>query len=322
MSMQLSRPSRFPMFAWFVLIYNLFVILWGAFVRATQSGAGCGGHWPLCNGQVVPLAPQLATVIEFTHRLMSGLSLVLIGLLVVWAFRAFSKGHRVRTGAVGSVFFIITEALIGAGLVLFGWVAGNVSVARTLSISLHLINTFLLLGALTLTAWWASGGAPLRLQGQGMRKWVLGLALLGVMVIGVTGAITALGDTLFPSESLAAGVQQDLIPTANFLIRLRVIHPLLAIAVGFYLWIVASMTSERHQNFARALRVLVLIQLGAGVLNVVLLAPIWMQLVHLLLADWVWIVLVLFSADRLAEEGVRAQSRDAGKPAELETSTA
>jgi heme A synthase len=319
MQAQLKTDKRFAIFAWVVLVYNLLVILWGTFVRATGSGAGCGGHWPLCNGEVVPLAPQLATVIEFTHRMTSGLSVLLVALLVIWAFRVFGKGHPVRFGAVASVVFIFTEALIGAALVLFGWVATNVSVARTVSISAHLINTFFLLSMLTLTAWWASGGAPLRLRGQGARKWMLALALLGVMVIGVTGAITALGDTLFPAQSLSSGLQEDVSATANFLIRLRVVHPLLAITVGVYLLFIVSFLTDPRHHLERILRALVLIQLGAGAINVVLLAPIWLQLVHLLLADLVWITLILFSASILATDLTRPLGRDLGAPAQLST---
>ena len=58
-------------FAWFTVFYNVLVILWGALVRASGSGAGCGNHWPLCNGQVIPVSPGWHTVIEFTHRQMT-----------------------------------------------------------------------------------------------------------------------------------------------------------------------------------------------------------------------------------------------------------
>src|SRR5664279_3445372 len=83
-------------FAWFVVFYNVLVILWGALVRASGSGAGCGNHWPLCNGQVIPVSPNVHTIIEFTHRMMTvGATLVVIALLV-WTFRATVKGHAAR----------------------------------------------------------------------------------------------------------------------------------------------------------------------------------------------------------------------------------
>jgi heme A synthase len=93
-----SNP-RFARYAWGVLAYNVAVALWGAFVRATGSGAGCGNHWPLCNGAVTPQTPAWATVIEFTHRATSGIDLLLVAVLAIWAFRAFPKQHPARLGA-------------------------------------------------------------------------------------------------------------------------------------------------------------------------------------------------------------------------------
>ncbi|RPI30610.1 MAG: heme A synthase [Chloroflexota bacterium] len=303
------KLNSFAKFAWFTLAYNLAVILWGAVVRATGSGAGCGSHWPFCNGQVIPLAPRLETLIEFIHRLSSGLSLVLVAALFVWALRRYPRGAPPRLGAALSMVFILSEALVGAGLVLFGWVANDDSASRTVVISIHLVNTFLLLASLTLTAWWAShqhAGGPLSLRGQGTLMAALGVGLLAVLFIGMSGAITALGDTLFPAGTLAEGIRQDLDPNAHFLLRLRVIHPIIAVSSGFYLLFIAGLVSLFRpalwvRRFAGALGVLFVLQLAAGVLNLVLLAPVWLQLVHLLLADLVWITLVLFSAASLSE---------------------
>lgn len=303
------QKSRFVRYAWGVLIYNVAVILWGALVRATGSGAGCGSHWPLCNGVVIPRAQYVATVIEFTHRLMSGGALILVGVLLVWAFRAFPKRHRVRFGAIWSMVFIIFEALIGAGLVLLGLTADNSSGTRAVVIAIHLVNTFLLLAALTLTVWWASGGAALRFRRQGVVAWLLAIGIFGALALGATGAITALGDTLFPATSLSQGFRQDVSPTAHFLLRLRIYHPALATLLGIYLvvaaWgIVRLRPHVQTRRFARLLTVLFLIQLGVGGVNVIFLAPVWMQLIHLFLADLVWIALVLLSAAALADQPV------------------
>jgi heme A synthase len=193
------KLNRFAGYAWGVLVYNLLVIMWGAYVRATGSGAGCGNHWPLCQGEVVPRPQQIETMIEFSHRLSSGLALLVVIVLFIWAFRAYPKGHPVRLGGSLSLFFIITEALVGAGLVLFELVAYNTSLARAMVMALHLVNTFLLLGALTLTAWWGSGGRPLRLRGQGSLIWLLAIGLVGMLILGASGGVTALGDTLYPA---------------------------------------------------------------------------------------------------------------------------
>jgi heme A synthase len=298
------QTTRFGKYAWGVLAYNLLVILWGAYVRATGSGAGCGSHWPLCNGVVIPREPQIETMIEFTHRLMSGLSLVLVIGMFVWAFRSYTKGHPVRKGATFSLIFILTEALVGAGLVLFELVAENASVGRAIAIVVHLLNTFILLAALVMTAYWASGGRAVRLRG-GLNLWLIGIALGATMLVGASGALAALGDTLFPVQSLAEGIQQDFSPTAHFLVRLRLLHPTISILAGIYLILAVGAINLKTRDLslhrlARLLTLLVTVQLGAGFLNVLLLAPVWMQIVHLLLADLVWIVLVLLTATTFA----------------------
>jgi heme A synthase len=300
---------KFAKYAWTVLIYNILVVLWGAYVRATGSGAGCGSHWPLCNGVVIPRAPRIETVIEFAHRITSGLSLVLVAVLIMWAFRAFPKGHPVRRGAAFSLLFIITEALVGAGLVLFKWVALDASLGRVISMAVHLVNTFLLLGALALTAWWGSGGEPLKLTGYGIILWLFILGFIGLVTIGVTGAMTALGDTLYPSASLAEGVSQDFAATANFLVRLRVWHPIFSVVVGLYLFFMTALVylfraNPRIQKLAKTVAILVAMQWIAGLVNLVLLAPVWMQVIHLLLADAVWLGYVLFSAANFAQSEV------------------
>jgi len=299
--------QRFVPFAWGVLGYNIVVILWGAVVRATGSGAGCGSHWPLCNGEVVPLTSQLETLIEFGHRMTSGLALLLVLLLVIWAFRAFVKGHPARLGAVLALGFIIIEALIGAGLVLLGLVEDNASVTRAIVISIHLINTFFLLASLALTAYWGKTGSLIALRGQGAASWILGIGLVTMLVLGVSGAITALGDTLFPVSSLQEGFGMDLSPTAHFLIELRVWHPFIAIGIALY-WIfgsagIAALRPEQNlRQAATLIAMLFVAQLGLGLINLLLLAPVWMQVVHLFMADLIWIALILFSARVLSSQ--------------------
>jgi heme A synthase len=291
-----SARARFTRFAWGVLIYNVLVVLWGAFVRATGSGAGCGSHWPLCNGDVVPRAPAVETMIEFGHRTTSGLALIAVVWLCVWAFRLFAKGDPVRRFAVLSLVFILIEAALGAGLVLFRLVGDDASVSRAVYLSAHLVNTQILLAALTLTAWFARPAGPSKMPA--IRTPLLAGVLPVFLVVGVSGAIAALGDTLFPASSIAAGIQQDFDSTAHFLVRLRTFHPLLAVLAGVYvsflvLRVIKSKVSPLATRIAWWTWLFVAIQLVAGLVNIVLLAPIWMQLVHLLLADLLWVALVL-----------------------------
>ncbi|MFE8605033.1 COX15/CtaA family protein [Archangium violaceum] len=318
--MSASVSSRgFRVLSWSTLVYTLAVVLWGAFVRATGSGAGCGDHWPVCNGEVVPRAPTLQTIIEYTHRLTSGLAMVLAVVLCVWGLRAHAKGHPVRKAAVFSLVFMLTEAAVGAGLVLFKMVAGNESLARAWWMAAHLINTFLLVGAMALTCWWAEGRERLTWRQQGLTGWLLGGSLAGLLVLGVSGAIAALGDTLFPASSLAEGFRQDISPTAHVLLRLRVLHPVLAVVMGALVVFSAATVarlrpSPETKRAAAQLGVLYALQLVVGMVNLLLLAPVGMQLVHLLMADVVWIVLVRLSAAGLAVGAPRVDESPAPAP--------
>lgn len=290
--------TRFAKYAWGVLIYNISVIIWGTYVRATGSGAACGAHWPLCNGEVIPLAPQTATLVEYSHRLMSGLALISTVILIVWAFRAYPKKHLARVGATLSLLFMISEALVGAGLVLFKLAGENTSIVRAFTTSIHLVNTFLLLAVLTLTAWWASGGRALHIRSD-KRSWLFIIGFVAMLIVGTSGAIAALGDALFPAQSFAAGFAADLDPTSHLFLRLRVFHPFIAIAVGLYVMILSASFGLAHapsKRFAVALIALIAVQWIVGVVNVLLLAPAWMQMFHLLITDALWITFILMIA--------------------------
>lgn len=294
-------PGVLRRFALGALLANLAVIAWGAFVRATGSGAGCGAHWPTCNGEVVPRDPGVETLIELTHRITSGVALLLVLGLLIAAFRARPKGHPLRGAAVASFVFIVLEAAVGAGLVLLEHVAQDQSVARVYWMGAHLVNTFLLVASLALTVHWA---APDARRGPLHRGVIpIGLAALALMVVSVTGAITALGDTLFPAGSLSEGIAQDFEATAHFLVRLRVWHPVSAALSGVFVLGVAVWAARRWPHarlYAQAVLGLVFVQIAGGFLNLALLAPVWMQLVHLLLADLTWIALILLGATCLA----------------------
>jgi len=309
----------FTRFAWSVLAWNLAVVAWGAFVRATGSGAGCGRHWPMCNGEIVPRAAAVETAIELTHRASSGLALLLVVALVAWAVRSFPRGHAARKAAWASLALMLTEALVGAGLVLFGWVAKDASAARGWVVAIHLTNTFLLLAALALAAEWSARPGGIALRGRGASAAGLAAGLAAVLLAGVTGAIAALGDTLFPATSFAEGLRHELSGDAHLLLRLRLLHPFAAIAAGVALLAVArlalrSQGDRRVRRAALALAALVAVEIALGVLNVLLLAPVGLQLVHLLVADGIWLALVLLAAAMLAPNPMTA-AREAPLPA-------
>ncbi|MDR3606132.1 MAG: COX15/CtaA family protein [Oligoflexia bacterium] len=300
-----ERYLNFHQFAAAGLILNLFVILWGAYVRASGSGAGCGQHWPLCNGQILPQSPQLHTIIEFIHRLSSGMCLVFAVILYGWSRRRFPKGHLARNASGATLAFTLSEAIVGAGLVLFALVAHDQSAARAFSISIHLVNTLILLACLTLAYRWShikpdDRNTRLSMPAK-LGPWLIG-SLVSLTLLGITGALTALGDTLFKSKSLSAGMAQDFAKGSHFLIKLRILHPALAVVTAALLLLLPEICERTQPGLtrlhrpAKILQALVLVQLAFGALNLTFLAPTWMQLTHLLLADTVWICLVLLAA--------------------------
>jgi cytochrome c oxidase assembly protein subunit 15 len=285
-------------FAWAVVGYNVLVVLWGAVVRATGSGAGCGNHWPLCNGQVVPLSPRVDTVIEFTHRMMTGGSLFVVLGLLVWTFRGTVKGQAARTFAVASTVLLANEAFLGALLVKLGYVTGNQSTGRVVVLSIHLTNTLLLLAALTLTARMLATKQRIgELAASGAKKvWAVS-GLAATLLVGVSGSLAALGDTLFPASSLRAAFVQDIAAGSPWLLRLRGVHPVSAVvAATFVLWLIGQARRADAGRLAGWVLALLGFQFALGLADVLLLAPVWMQILHLLGADLYWVALVTLAA--------------------------
>ena len=289
-------------FAWGVLVYFIIVFLGGTLVRATGAGAGCGDHWPLCNGTVVQHHPRIDTIIEFTHRIMSGLSLIAVLGLLVFTFAGTVRGHLARVASVASVIFTLLEAILGAFLVKLGLTAQSQSPIRPAYLSLHLSNTLLLLAALTLTAHLLSRHTGfLRGSVRLVAPFGAVAAVVVVMIVGVTGSLAALGDTLFPASSLANAFAQDFSATSGWLVRWRWTHPTVAVvAGGFLVWILLRARRSANSSDNRALSMLVIVLLAAqyvlGVLDVTLLAPVWLQIAHLLGADVLWAALVVLTA--------------------------
>ncbi|MEX2244703.1 MAG: heme o synthase [Fimbriimonadaceae bacterium] len=298
-------------YAWLILFYTVPVILFGAFVRAGLHGDGCGAHWPGCNGALIPDGTSLSESIEFGHRASSGLLGILVFVLFAWAFRSLQKGHPGRKAALAVLFFTVTEAAIGAGLVKFQWVAQDLSYERIYAMSFHLVNTFFLLGSMVLCAHFAAGGEKVRLRGHGPVGTAVVVGLAGLLLLGITGAISALGDTIFPVKSLAEGLQRDIAATSHIAERLRMFHPLIATSVALYMLFACGFVAK-HRPEARTMAKwavgLFMVQMAFGIANLLLLAPIWMQIVHLALSDAIWIATVLMAVSALAAS--RAEARE------------
>jgi cytochrome c oxidase assembly protein subunit 15 len=300
-SQKLPSPAL-RRFAWAVLVYFIAVILWGTLVRATGAGAGCGNHWPLCNGVVIQRSPGVNTLIEFTHRITSGLSLFAVLGLLAWTLNGTVRGHLARTTALASVVFTGIEAILGALLVKLGLTAESLSPLRPAYLALHLTNTLLLVSALTLTAHLLSRRTGYLRGSVRLVSPVGALAgVLVVLIVGVSGSLAALGDTLFPASSLGLALAQDFSSSSGWLVRWRWTHPLVAfLASIFLIWLLVRAAQRTTLQDNRGLSALVLLLLAAvymlGLLNVVLLAPLWVQVAHLFAADALWASMVVLAA--------------------------
>ncbi len=284
--------KRFTGLAAGTLVLTLLVILWGAFVRASSSGAGCGREWPLCKGGILPNSPTAATLVELAHRTSSGLALCMVAALVFFARRQFPNGHRVRFAAAAALVFFVAEALIGATLVLRELVAYNTSVARAVVLSLHLVNTFLLMGSLSLVVLFSAADFP-KNPDTDRFKGVCTVGILLLLVVGVSGALTSLGDTLFPARSFSEGMALDFEQSSHFLLRLRIWHPVIAIGTACYLMLLSGYLALTRSNvrvkvYARLLIGLLLTQVILGMANLFTLGAIALQLAHLFVAHCVW----------------------------------
>lgn len=285
--------NKFRAFGWFTLFYCVGVILWGAYVRATGSGAGCGRHWPLCNGEVVPRAERIQTLIEYSHRLSSGLSLIFVIALVVFAFKKFPANSFQRKAAMYSFVAILLEAAVGALLVMLRLVEHDQSIDRVISISLHLVNTLFLLASISTLVWSTYEEKP---------RWSFKTGALGTYskflfftfgILGALGAMTALGDTLFPVAT--SGPEK-----IHFLQKIRIVHPIFALFWFGALTYWTFLVSEKMPALAGRAKFFLLFALGnlfLGLLNVILKAPVSVQILHLLYAESLWIlfVILLFS---------------------------
>jgi heme a synthase len=299
-----SRSRLLPLYAAVVVGFMVLVILEGAIVRATGSGAGCGNHWPLCNGDFFPHHPRLATIIEYTHRSMTGFCTTLVAILIGWTFLARPRGDRSRRAVVWSGILLITEALLGAILVKGGYVDNNASDMRVVMQCIHFTNTMLLLAAITITWWWLRDDRPQPANPLGTHAHTAAwLSLIATLFVGATGSVAALADTLFPPTSVQAAFLQDFAAHSPLLVRMRWLHPASAlIALSCAIWLALQLRSR----LGRLVLVLICAQLFLGAADVLLLAPTWMQVLHLLGADLYWIALVVACVTVLAPRRLTA----------------
>lgn len=293
-----------PVLAWTALLANGLVILQGAVVRATGSGAGCGSHWPSCNGEFIPLGHSLETMIEFSHRLLS-LSVLVLGAWLVWrAFLSRQEKPGLWAFALAAFGFLIMEALLGAATVLLGLTGENASFGRGIMVASHLVNSLLLVGMLALTVVYARDDAPafpLKVRSQPLLATVLAVGVFSMLFLMFSGGIAAMGNTMFPSASLREGIAADFDPNSHPIIRLRILHPLVALTVGFYLFASLGLgwwmkPVQQAKRLVQWLFGVYAAQVVIGTANLALLAPIVLQLLHLSTAVLAFALLSAISA--------------------------
>jgi cytochrome c oxidase assembly protein subunit 15 len=299
-----------------LLIFTFGVILWGAYVRMSGSGDGCGPNWPHCKGSLA----QKKTAIEFFHRASSGLCLLLTLICSFWVLKTEKSPHPlVRKTAYVAIGSILLESALGAGLVLLGLVGKNSSWARAFVMSFHLANTCLLLAALLLLFLRLSpiekfpelnpSDSPLDQRVSHLWQWdsrYTKLCMSFCLVVS-SGGVAALADTLFPASSFIVGLLQDFQKDSVLLLRVRIVHPFFALCFSFFAFYVVSTFPTKTvlaKRFSLAFQMGLFLQLLVGVMNLVLLNPLWMQLIHLGLALILWLCLVGLIDQDMSEKSI------------------
>jgi heme a synthase len=319
MSLSAVRPETVPRvvrlpfgaLARGVTLATVLVVLLGAVVRITGSGAGCGQHWPTCNGEVAHLPKRLETWIELSHRATSGLDFIGVLGLAVLALLSLPPRHPARLASLAALGLMVVEVAIGARLVLLNLVGSNMSFDRVVVMPAHLITTSLLIGALGAASYF---GGEARLSrttalsedaASRLRSASIWVALAGglLLLVSTTGAITALGDTVYPvqGQTTLEHLQNDHAASSHLLGKLRVLHPLLALLGVGGLWIAASRAREASpvgavQRLGAGLYLGGLLALLIGVANIWLAAPGYLQVIHLAMACLLWLSVVVLAA--------------------------
>ncbi|MEZ5305964.1 MAG: COX15/CtaA family protein [Pyrinomonadaceae bacterium] len=296
------KSEKYAKLVWFSLVFNVIVVVWGVFLRASKSGDGCGKFWLTCQGEVIPSAPEFKTVIEFSHRLMSGLDFFLMLAVFLIAVLYFKKDRQIIAFASLAFLLIITEAAIGAGLVLTGNVATTHTDSRPLWAVGHLINTFLLLGSISVLGALLSSGKRFAGKASARVRLFAFVGTLLLLFVGVTGAVAALTNMLYPSDSVIEALLRDFDPASAFILRIRILHPIGAVITAVFVGFLAGWFKSAHEGskeigfWSGIVTLSLVLQVILGGTTILLGAPIVLQLAHLILADAVWIGWIMLCA--------------------------
>ena len=277
------------------IVLSILSILAGAFVRATGSGDGCGSTWPTCKGKIIPQLSDTSEIIEFSHRSISGI-LLIVTLIIFTKSRNMSKGSITRTTVNFLTFFVVFEAAIGAVIVLYEWVGLNSSLPRIVAVPIHLVNTFGLLACYAILYKVLLNNFK-NIKQLWDRRFVFVAFLF--LLSGATGSITALADVLFPSASFYEGLMEDFDRTSELLTRLRILHPIVATGLSAALIIESRNIQKDYKIDVKFLQLLVIVAVTLGVLNVLSNIVLLLSIFHLAIADLLWIIYIYVSMDKI-----------------------
>jgi len=275
------------------LYLSILSILAGAFVRATGSGDGCGATWPTCKGRIIPALSDTSELIEFSHRSVSGV-LLIVTLIIFAKTRKFQKNSLVRTVTNYLTFFVIFEALIGAVIVIFEWVGLNSSLPRIIAVPIHLVNTFGLLGCYAILYKILDENIE-EIISMFNKNFIFISSLF--LLSGATGSIAALADVLFPSASFIEGFLADFDRTSEILTRLRILHPIVSSALSLVLYVYSVRINKKYNIRVKPLQTLIFVAVFLGFLNVLSNIVLPLSILHLAIADFLWISYIYVSID-------------------------
>lgn len=276
------------------LVLSVLSILAGAFVRATGSGDGCGATWPTCKGRIIPSLSDTSEIIEFSHRGISGI-LLIVTLYIFVNSRKLEKGSIARRASNYLTFFVLFEALIGAVIVIFEWVGLNSSLPRIVAVPIHLVNTFGLLASYVILF------KILENKLDSIKNlWDRNFIIISILFLltGATGSITALADVLYPSASFIEGFLDDFDRTSEVLTRLRIFHPVVSTILSIALYIESKQLQKRFDINTNFLKFLIFAAVFLGVANVLSNIVLFLSIFHLALADLLWITYIYVSLDK------------------------
>ncbi len=275
------------------LFLSIASILAGAFVRATGSGDGCGATWPTCKGRIIPALSDTSELIEFSHRSVSGV-LLIVTVIIFIKSRKFQKDSLVRTVTNYLTFFVIFEALIGAVIVIFEWVGLNSSLPRIIAVPIHLVNTFGLLGCYAILYKILDKNIE-EINSMFNKNFIFISSLF--LLSGATGSIAALADVLFPSASFIEGFLADFDRTSEVLTRLRILHPIVSSTLSLVLYFYSIRINKKYNIRVKPLQTLIFVAVLLGFLNVLSNIILPLSILHLAIADFLWISYIYVSID-------------------------